>query len=207
MVFNLTSGSEFLKSLEFPKWRQLLRYLLLCYWGDFGTTPKDGLLQTVTVHGVTKSQTWLSDWTELEDELLFPQSCLDSSRSHGPQHSRLSCLSPGACSKSCPLSRWCHPTISSSAAPFTSCLQSSPVSGSFLMSLEWAYQRTDTLELWCWRRLLGVPWTVMGSNQSLLKEINCEYSLEGLMLKLQYVGHLMRRADSLKKTLMGSVST
>ena len=72
------------------------------------------------------------------------------------------------------------------------------------MSLEWAYQRTDTLELWCWRRLLGVPWTVMGSNQSLLKEISPEYSLEGLMLelKLQYFGQLMRRADSFQKTLM-----
>ena len=70
------------------------------------------------------------------------------------------------------------------------------------MSLEWAYQRTDTLELWCWRRLLGVPWTVMGSNQSLLKEINCEYSLEGLMLKLQYFGHLMGRTDSLEKALV-----
>ena len=57
-------------------------------------------------------------------------------------------------------------------------------------------------ELWCWRRLLGVPWTARRSNQSILKEINPEYSLQGLMLKLQYVGHLMQRTDSLEKTLM-----
>ena len=63
-------------------------------------------------------------------------------------------------------------------------------------------QRIDAYELWCWRRLLRVPWAARRSNQSILKEINPEYSLEGLMLKLQYFGHLMRRADSLKKTLM-----
>ena len=62
----------------------------------------------------------------------------------------------------------------------------------------------DTFELWCWRRLLRVPWTARRSNQSVLKEISPEYSLEGLMLKLklQYFGHLMQRVDSLKKTLM-----
>ena len=60
----------------------------------------------------------------------------------------------------------------------------------------------DALELWGWRRLLKVPWTARRSNQSILKEINPEYSLEGLMLKLQYFGHLMWRADSLEKTLM-----
>ena len=63
-------------------------------------------------------------------------------------------------------------------------------------------QRIDASELWCWRRLLRVPWTARRSNQSSLKEINAEYSLEGLMLKLQYFAHLMRRADSLEKTLM-----
>ena len=65
-------------------------------------------------------------------------------------------------------------------------------------------QRIDALELWCWRRLLRVPWTARRSNQSILKEINPEYSLKGLMLKLkfQYFGHLMWRADSLEKTLM-----
>ena len=62
----------------------------------------------------------------------------------------------------------------------------------------------DAFELWCWRRLLRVPWTAGRSNQSILVEIRPEYSLEGLMLKLklQYSGHLMRRADSLEKTLM-----
>ena len=65
-------------------------------------------------------------------------------------------------------------------------------------------QRIDAFELWCWGRLLRVPWTARRSNQSILKEINPEYSLEGLMLKLklQYFGHLMRRAGSLEKTLM-----
>ena len=57
-------------------------------------------------------------------------------------------------------------------------------------------------ELWCWRRLLRVPWTARRSNHSILKEINPEYSLEGLMLKLQHFGHLMQRANSLEKTLM-----
>ena len=64
--------------------------------------------------------------------------------------------------------------------------------------------RIDAFEVWCWRRLLRVPWTARRSNQSVLKEINSEYSLEGLMLKLkfQYFGHLMRRTDSFEKTLM-----
>ena len=64
------------------------------------------------------------------------------------------------------------------------------------------HQRTDTFKLWCLRRLLRVPWTVQKSNQSILKEINPEYSLEGLMLKLQYFGHLMQRANTLEKTLI-----
>jgi len=66
------------------------------------------------------------------------------------------------------------------------------------------HQRIDAFELWCWRRLLRVPWTARRSNQSILKEINPEYSLEGLMLKLklQYFGYLLWRADSLEKTLM-----
>ena len=65
-------------------------------------------------------------------------------------------------------------------------------------------RRIVAFELWCWRRLLRVLWTARRSNQSILKEINPEYSLEGLMLKLklQYFGHLMRRTDSLEKTLM-----
>ena len=66
------------------------------------------------------------------------------------------------------------------------------------------HRRIDALELWCWRRFLRVPWTARRFNQSILKEISPEYSLEGLMLKLilQYFGHLMRRADLLEKTLM-----
>ena len=65
-------------------------------------------------------------------------------------------------------------------------------------------QRIDAFELWCWRRLLRVPWTARRSNQSVLKEINPEYSLDGLMmkLKLQYFDYLMQRTDSLDKTLM-----
>ena len=65
-------------------------------------------------------------------------------------------------------------------------------------------QRTDAFELWCWKRLLRVLWTARSSNQSILNDINFEYSLEGLMLKLklQYFGHLLRRADSFEKTLM-----
>ena len=180
---------------------------------------------------------------------------------HGLQKTRppYPSLSPRACSNSCPLSQWCHPTISSSVVPFSSCLQSFPASGSFLTieieietepsiypkeikSLSWSNichppmfislptkvclvkamvfpvvmygceswtikkaepWKIDAFELWCWRRLLRAPWTAR-SNQSILKEINPEYSLEGLMLKLkfQYFGHLMRRADSLEKTLM-----
>ena len=66
------------------------------------------------------------------------------------------------------------------------------------------HQRINAFELWCWRRLLRVPWTARRSNQSILKEISPEYSLEGLMLKLkvQYFGHLMRRADPFEQTLM-----
>ena len=68
------------------------------------------------------------------------------------------------------------------------------------------YQRIDAFELWCWKRLFKVPWAARRSNQSIPKEINCEYSLEGLMLKLklklQYLGPLMQRANSLVKTLM-----
>ena len=64
------------------------------------------------------------------------------------------------------------------------------------------HRKTDALELWCWRRLLRIPWTARRSNQSVIKEISPEYSSEGLMLELQSFGHLMRRADVLEKTLM-----
>ena len=75
------------------------------------------------------------------------------------------------------------------------------------ISISWTIKkperrRIDAFELQCWRRLLRVPWTARRSNQSILKEINPDYSLEGLMLKLQYFGHLMRRADSLENSLM-----
>ena len=65
------------------------------------------------------------------------------------------------------------------------------------------HQKIDAFELWCWRRFLRVPWTVRRLNQSILKEINPEYSLEGLMLKFQYFGYLMQRIDSLEKTDAG----
>ena len=64
------------------------------------------------------------------------------------------------------------------------------------------HRRTDAFELWCWRSFLWVPWTARRSNHTILKEINPEYSLEGLMLKIEYFGHLMRTADSLEKILM-----
>ena len=66
------------------------------------------------------------------------------------------------------------------------------------------HQRIDAFELWCWKRLLRIPWTARGSNQSISKEISLDYSLEGLMLKLklQYFGHLMQRTNSFEKTLM-----
>ena len=70
-------------------------------------------------------------------------------------------------------------------------------------------QRIYAFKLWCWRRLLTVTWTARRSNQSILKEVSPEYSLEGLMLKLmlQYFGHLMQRTDSLEKTLMGKIGS
>ena len=64
------------------------------------------------------------------------------------------------------------------------------------------HRRIDAFELWCWRRLLRVPWTIRRSSQFILKEISSEYSLEGLMLKLKHFGHLIRRTESLEKTLM-----
>ena len=73
-----------------------------------------------------------------------------------------------------------------------------------LVSKKGEHQRIDAFELWCWKRLMRVPWTARKSNQSILKEISPEYPLEGLMLKLklQYFGHLMQRTDSYEKTLM-----
>ena len=82
-------------------------------------------------------------------------------------------------------------------------------SSSHIWNVSWIikkfeHERTDAFELWCWRKLLRVPWTARRSNQSILKEISAEYSLEGLMLKLklQYFGHLIWKTDSVEKTLM-----
>ena len=84
------------------------------------------------------------------------------------------------------------------------CFSSSHVQTESLTITKAEYRRIDAFELWCWRRLLWVPWTARRSNQSILKKISPEYSLEGLMLKLklQSFGHLMQRADSLEKTMM-----
>ena len=92
-----------------------------------------------------------------------------------------------------------HPSLISSCSTFT--MYSKP---STPLTHSHHCQRIDAFELWCWRRLLRVPWTARRANQFILKEINPEYSLEGLMLKLklQSFGHLMRRTDSLEKTLM-----
>ena len=121
----------------------------------------------------------------------------DSLHLHGLQHARLPCPSPtpGIYSDSCPLSRWCHPTILFFVIPF-SCLQSFPASGKLIS------RRIDPFDLWCRRRLLRVPWTARRSNQSILKEISPECSLERLKLKLQYFGHLMWRSDSFEKSLI-----
>ena len=109
--------------------------------------------------------------------------------------------SPEVSPSSCP-SHWsCHPAISFSDALFSFFLQSFPASGTIKKA---ECQRIDGLGLWCWRRLPRVPWTARKSNQSILKKINSEYSLVGLMLKLklQSVGHLMRIVGSLEKSLI-----
>ena len=204
----------------------------------------------------------------------------DSFRPHGLQHAKLPCPSPspGACSNACPLSWWCHPTISSSVVPFSSHPQSFPASGSFQMSQLFASGGRSTgvsvstsvlpTNTQDWSDLLknglfgspcsprdsqessptpqfksinslvliflivqySHPYMTTGktikkvehcgvgkdsckslglqgiSNQSILKEISPEYSLEGLRLNLQYFGHLMERANSLENTLMLGIS-
>ena len=121
----------------------------------------------------------------------------DSLWPHGLQHARLPCSSPSpeACSNSCLLSWWYHPTISSHFPVVMYGCESWTIKKA-------ECQRIDAFELWYCRRLLWVPWTARRSNQSMLKEISPEYSLEGLMLKLQYFGHLMQSIDSLENTLM-----
>ena len=116
----------------------------------------------------------------------FSHSVVSSSlQPHGPQHARPHCPSPTPriYPNSWPLSWWCYPTISSSVIPICSCLQSFPASGSF--HEHWTinkaeHWRIDVFELWCWRRLLRVPWTAKRSIQITLKEISPEYSLDGL---------------------------
>ena len=137
----------------------------------------------------------------------------DSVQPHGPQHARPPCSSPtpGVYPSSCPLSQWCHPTISSSVVPFSSCPQSFPASGSFLVSQLFAWggqiigvSASTSVPPMNIRDWFSLGWTARRSNQSILKEMSPGCSLEGLMLKLklQYFGHLVRRADSLEKTLM-----
>ena len=135
----------------------------------------------------------------------------DSLRPHELQHARPPCPSPtpGIHSNSRPSSQWCHPAISSSVVPFSSCPQYiqalfqimnhlTTITYSYILSQityselreSWTikkaeHRRIDAFELWNWRSLLRVPWTARRSNQSILEEINPEYSLEGLMLKLK----------------------
>ena len=167
-------------------------------------------------YGFSSSHVWIWELDHKEGHSVqFSLSVVsDSLRPHGLQQTRLPCpsLTPGACSNSCPLSRWCHPTISSSVLPFSTCLQSFPALGSLPVSQfftsggqnnrasasvlpmniqDWfplkkgGCWRTDAFELWCWIRLLRVPCTARRSNQFILKEINPEYSSEWLMLKLK----------------------
>ena len=148
----------------------------------------------------------------------------NSLQPHELQQTRLPCpsLSASVCSNSCPLSQWYHPTILLLPINLHSILKTSDISSPTKIQIVkamvfpvvmyvWMWEvdhkegwRIDAFELWCWRRLLRVPWIVRRSNSSILKAISPEYSLEGLMLKLklQYAGHLMQRADSFEKTLM-----
>ena len=145
------------------------------------------------VHGVAKSRTWLSDWTELMTQWLQPwnqkvlaswKESYDKPRQHiKKQWHCLLCQQ-----RSCIVKVMVLPVVMYGYESWT--------------MKKAKNRRTDTFKLWCWRRLFRVPWTARRSNQSFLNEINSEYSLEGLMLKLQYFGHLMQRADSLEKTLM-----
>ena len=124
------------------------------------------------VHGVTKSWTWLSDWSDLIWDSIFKSRDITLP------------------TKVCLVKAMVSPVVMSGCESWT------------VKKAE--RQRIDAFELWCWRRLLRVPWTARRSNQSTLKEVSPGISLEGMMLKLklQYFGHLIRRVDSLEKTLM-----
>ena len=130
-----------------------------------------------------QSRTRLSDWTELNNDVPWKNSCAKlrqcfKKQRHHFANKRLFSQSYGFSSSHVLIESW---TIKKAE-----------------------HQTIDAFELWCWRRLLKVPWTARRSNQSILKDINPEYSLEELMLKLklQYFGYLMQRADSLEKALM-----
>ena len=98
---------------------------------------------------------------------------------------------------------WCHVTLSAKVHLVKAMVFPVVMHGYESWTIKKAEsQRIDAFKLWCWRGLLRVLWTAKRSSQSILKEINLEYSLEGLMLKLRYFGHLMRRTDSLQETLM-----
>ena len=130
------------------------------------------------IHGVAKSRTRLSDWTKLTELSQTYISSPSFKRSDAPYKLGF----PGGA--------LVFPAVMYGCESWT------------IKKAE--LQRIETFELWCWRRLLRVPWTARRSNQSIVKEINPEHALEELMLKLkcQYFGHLMWRADSLEKTLM-----
>ena len=135
-----------------------------------------------TVHGVAKSRTWLSDFSSLH--LLLGRKAMTNL--DGILKSRGIVLP----TKFCLVKAMVFPVVNYGRESWT------------IKKAE--HRRIDAFELWCWRRLLRVPWTARRSNQSILKEISPEYSLEGfvLKLKLQYFGHLMQKTDSLEKTLM-----
>ena len=155
------------------------------------------------VHGVAKSWTRLSNWTELSTDFLFLGSKItaDGDCSHEIRRQlfldRKTMINLESVLKSRDIT-----------LPTKVCIAKAMVFPVVMYRCEsWTVkkpecQRIDAFELWCWRRLLKVSWTARGSNQSILREINPEYSLEGLILKLLYFGHLMQTTDSLEKSLM-----
>ena len=148
------------------------------------------------IHGVAKSWTWLSNWTE-------PKIAADGDSNHEIEWCLL--LGRKALTYLDSILK-----IRDITLPTNVCLVKAMVFLAVTFGCEsWSIrkagcQRIDAFELWCWRRLLRVPWIGRRSNQSILKEISPEYSLEGLVvkLKLHYFGHLMQRTESLEKTLM-----
>ena len=146
------------------------------------------------IHGVAKSQTWLSDWTELK--ITADGDCI---------HEIQRLLGRKAMTNLDSILKSRDITLPAKVRLVKAMVFPVVMYGCGSWTIKKAeHRRINVFELWCWRRLLRVSWTARRSNQSILKEINCEYSLEGLMLKLKvhYFGHLMWRADSLEKTLM-----